>query len=159
MRRKDRQVTDPLEITAIMERCDVCRVAMFDSQYPYIVTMNFGMRRADTGIELYFHCAREGRKLDLIRGNPNVAFEMDCSHHLITADSACGYTMEFESVCGTGLMEILPPNRHFDAMAVFMSHYAGSPLPLAEKDLQNVCILRLTVRELTAKRLMKRGAV
>lgn len=158
MRRKDRQVTDQSEIMGIIDRCDVCHIALFDKQYPYIVTMNFGVLQVDGITELYFHCASEGKKLDLIRRDPHVAFEMDCSHHLIRGERACSYTMEFESVCGTGVMEIMLPHERLDAMAAFMRHYTAATPPINDKELEGVCVLKLTVQEITAKRLVKQNA-
>ncbi|MDF2587373.1 MAG: pyridoxamine 5-phosphate oxidase family protein, partial [Anaerocolumna sp.] len=43
MRRTDREITDLNQIVDIMKRCDVCRLAFFDKEYPYIVPLNFGL--------------------------------------------------------------------------------------------------------------------
>lgn len=43
MRRLDREVKEFQDIVAIMERCDVCRIALNDNGYPYILPLNFGM--------------------------------------------------------------------------------------------------------------------
>lgn len=43
MRRKDREVTDLSEIIEIMKNCDVCRLALNDDGFPYILPLNFGM--------------------------------------------------------------------------------------------------------------------
>ena len=43
MRRKDREITDREEILAIIRKCDVCRIALNDGDYPYIVPLNFGL--------------------------------------------------------------------------------------------------------------------
>lgn len=43
MRRKDREITDFQEIIATIKKCDVCRLAWNDQDYPYIVPMNFGL--------------------------------------------------------------------------------------------------------------------
>ena len=60
MRRKDREITDFNEILAIMEKCDVCRIALNDDGFPYVVPLNFGMDVRDGQVYLYFHCAMEG---------------------------------------------------------------------------------------------------
>lgn len=66
MRRLDREVKEFQDIVAIMERCDVCRIALNDNGYPYILPLNFGMTVTGEKIELYFHGATEGIKYDLI---------------------------------------------------------------------------------------------
>ena len=42
MRRADREVKDVNEMIEIMKRCDVCRLALNDEGYPYILPLNFG---------------------------------------------------------------------------------------------------------------------
>lgn len=42
MRRKDREITDFDEMIKIIEKCDTCRLALNDEEYPYIVPLNFG---------------------------------------------------------------------------------------------------------------------
>ena len=64
----------------IVKKCDVCRLALFDEDYPYIVPLNFGVDMEDEQMYLYFHCANQGKKLDLIKQNNKATFEMDCEH-------------------------------------------------------------------------------
>ena len=67
MRRSDREVTEFTDIVSIIEKCDVCRLALNDENYPYILPLNFGMNITEENVlELYFHGATEGTKLDLI---------------------------------------------------------------------------------------------
>ena len=42
MRRADREITDFDELIAVMRGCDVCRLALHDEPYPYILPLNFG---------------------------------------------------------------------------------------------------------------------
>ncbi|UTY39936.1 pyridoxamine 5'-phosphate oxidase family protein [Allocoprobacillus halotolerans] len=55
MRRKDREITDFHEIMNIINKCDTCRVALFDEEYPYIVPLNFGVDVQDEQVCFYFH--------------------------------------------------------------------------------------------------------
>ncbi|SHO51731.1 pyridoxamine 5'-phosphate oxidase family protein [Anaerocolumna xylanovorans] len=156
MRRKDREITDINDILSIVEKCDTCRIALFDKEYPYIVPMNFGCNYNSTNLELYFHCANEGLKLDLIKDNNHAAFEMDCSHKLIAGESACEYSMEFESVCGQGLMEILKPDEKRDALTILMRQYSNAEaFQFQDRILEKVTVLKLKVESITGKRLLK----
>ncbi len=65
MRRNDSEITDRKDIDGIIRRCRVCRLAMCDGSQPYIVPLSFGY----DGSFLYFHTAREGRKIDIIKRN------------------------------------------------------------------------------------------
>lgn len=61
MRRKDREITDFDEIMNIINKCDTCRLALFDKEFPYIVPLNFGVDIRDEQLYLYFHCAKKGK--------------------------------------------------------------------------------------------------
>ena len=69
MRRKDREITDFDEMMKIIAKCDTCRLAMFDDEFPYIIPLNFGTDIENGQLYLYFHSSKEGTKLDLIRKN------------------------------------------------------------------------------------------
>ena len=88
MRRAERRVE--AGIRAILDRCQVCRLALWDEEGPYIVPMSYGYRWDEGGLKLYFLCAAEGRKLDALRRDPRAAFEMDADYEVIGAESACG---------------------------------------------------------------------
>ena len=154
MRRKDRAVTDPADIEEIISRCDCCRLGLTDGQEVYIVPMNFGYVRTGTEQILYFHCAKEGRKLDLLAQNPRVGFEMDASHALRTADIACGHSFYYESVIGTGTVAVVDDVETKQAgLAAVMQHYTGrTEWSFDEKLLQRTIVLRLTIDSLSAKR-------
>ena len=102
MRRKDREVTDLSEIIEIMKNCDVCRLALNDDGFPYILPLNFGMAVNGDKITLYFHSALEGYKVGLIRKDNRASFEMDCKHELQYFEDKGYCTMAYESVIGKG---------------------------------------------------------
>ena len=66
MRQKNREITDFNEKIEVMKKCDVCRLALNDDGYPYIIPLNFGMSVEGKKVTLYFHSALEGYKVDLM---------------------------------------------------------------------------------------------
>jgi nitroimidazol reductase NimA-like FMN-containing flavoprotein (pyridoxamine 5'-phosphate oxidase superfamily) len=157
MRRKDREISDKQEILKIMKKCDVCRVAFFNDRYPYIVPMNFGVVLEEDKFKLYFHGANAGTKLELMRKNPNAAFEMDCSHRLLLGEAACDSTMEYESVCGNGVMKALPEEEKAAALQILMNQYQeGKKHEFGYNDLMAIEVLELTVDEISGKRLKRK---
>ena len=102
MRRKDREVTDQGRIQDILSRCIGCRLGFYEAGEVYIVPLNFGYQMDKDATVLYFHSAKEGRKIDLIAQNPSVGFELDTGYALHGGDSACSYSAAFESIIGTG---------------------------------------------------------
>ena len=81
MRRQDRELTDPADLLYVLEKADVCHLALSDNNVPYLVTMNFGLKH-DQNLILYFHCAREGKKIDILKRNSLVCFGADIDHEL-----------------------------------------------------------------------------
>ena len=57
MRRADREIKNRKDILDVIRKCDVCRLALNDDEYPYIVPLNFGMRISEDNVYLYFHGA------------------------------------------------------------------------------------------------------
>jgi hypothetical protein len=158
MRRKDREVSDMEEILKIIKKCDVCRIALFDEEYPYIIPMNFGLSHEDGTLKLYFHGAKEGTKLTLMERNPKAAFEMDCSHKLVTGEEACDYSMEYESVCGNGTIKILGPEQTVQALDILMKQYSeDTSFQYKEAYLTSVAVMELTVEHIYGKRKLTKA--
>ena len=66
MRKANREVKDIEKIVEVMKKCEVCRIALNDEEYPYILPLSFGMDCIDGKVTLYFHSALEGTKLNHI---------------------------------------------------------------------------------------------
>jgi nitroimidazol reductase NimA-like FMN-containing flavoprotein (pyridoxamine 5'-phosphate oxidase superfamily) len=178
MRKKNREVRLPEEIRGIVERCDVCRVALPTEGAPYIVPMNFGFEFSGGGggdsdgsggsigsedgaaakdkLTLWFHCAVAGRKLDLIADGCEAGFEMDTDHELRPGETACAYSMNYASVIGSGhIAQVADNEERMHGLKAIMKHYGGDGLPFNEKDLSLTCVLRLDAAEYACKRLKK----
>ena len=72
-----------MKMTDIMKNCECCRLGLVDKNEAYIVPMNFGIEIIGEQVILYFHCANQGRKIELISGQTITSFEMDTKHQLI----------------------------------------------------------------------------
>lgn len=153
MRRKDREVTELSKIVEIVERCDIVRLGMVDNGQPYIVPLNFGYELIDDQLSLYFHSAKEGRKIDIMKVNPAVCFEMDCSFKKLEGEVACNWSAEFESIIGYGRVEFLNNEAEIKhALDCMMKKYGFSGMPSYKDDvLKRTAVYKLTVDTLTAK--------
>lgn len=156
MRRKEREIKSPERLKEILDTCKVCRIAMVDGDKPYIVPMNYGYT-LDGGLKLYFHCATAGRKLDILKANPNVCFEMDCEHSVIEGETDCGWSFAYASVIGNGSMRILPEAEKIFALSRIMEHFTGrTEFDFDEKVLEQTFLLELTASEYTGKQHLKK---
>ena len=103
---------------------------------------------------LYFHSAKEGRKADAFRKDPNVAFELDCGYEVITGDYACSYSAAYESIMGNGTVTLLEtPEKKERALTLLMKHAApGANLVFRPEMLEAAAVYCLRVSSLTGKR-------
>lgn len=151
MRRSDREVTEFKDMIEIMRKCDVCRIALNNNGYPYILPLNFGMKVENDSVELYFHGANEGTKYGLIQADSRVGFEMDCEHRLVTELEQGNCTMEYESVIGQGHIEMIPEEEKQDALCILMSHYHQETFPFNQSIMPVTTVFKLVVENMTGK--------
>ncbi len=156
MRRADREVKDSEEILEVLKSCKVCRLGMMDEGKLYIVPMNYGYVYEDGRLALYFHGAREGKKLNLIEKNPTVGFEMDGAHELAEGKTACQYSYYYASIIGNGRAKLITEaEEKSKALALIMKHQTGKEFAELESNTglgKAVGIIRVEAEEFTCKR-------
>lgn len=151
MRRNDREVTDFETMVGIMERCQVCRLALNDTPVPYLLPVNFGMEVRDGTVLLYFHGANEGRKYELMEKAPRAAFEMDCETVLCSDRAAGNCTMAYQSVIGWGDIDFLEGEEKVRALDLLTAHYHPEGFDYDKGVIPATRVYRLTVRSMTGK--------
>ena len=152
MRRKDREVAERNMQLKILENTDAIRIAFAVENEPYIVAMNFGFIWEEQ-LKFYLHCAREGKKLDMMRWNNHVCFQMDTDHLLIIDELSCRWGMKYASLVGRGTLSVVDDeNERMKGLELLMHNYGkkGRNLFAAEM-LQQTLVLRLDVEEITGK--------
>jgi nitroimidazol reductase NimA-like FMN-containing flavoprotein (pyridoxamine 5'-phosphate oxidase superfamily) len=148
MRRKEKEVTDKKEIEKILQQSNVCRLAMVDGDKPYIVPMNFGYRDGN----LFFHSAPGGKKIDLIKKNPNVCFEVDQLIRFQKETLACNWGVEYKSVIGSGKARLIKGlEEKKQALNIMMSRYSDGPFEYSNKMLEKTIVIKVTVENMTGK--------
>lgn len=148
MRREEREIKDRKTLESIIMRAEVCRLALSGSEYPYVVPLNFGFRDNC----LYFHSAREGRKIDMIRENGNACFELDVDTELIEGEKACDWGMRYQSVIGFGKAILVDDHdMKREALSIIMEHYSGGSLEFHPKLIDSVIIIKLPIESMTGK--------
>jgi uncharacterized protein len=153
MRRADRAVTDRSRLESMLAAADSCRLGFAVGGEPYVVALSFGHEwRGDLPV-LYFHCAREGRKLEMMRANPRACLQLDCRRETTAAAEPCGWSMLYESIVGYGILEEVEDEAERRAgLDLVMRHYGWDGTgSYAEKALAATAVLRLNVSELSGK--------
>jgi len=157
MRRADREVIGTENILAILNGCDVMRIGLSVDDMPYIVPMNFAVEALNGKIYIYLHCAKEGKKLDMIAKNDNVCFEADTSYRTIKAENACHWGAEYRSVIGEGTVGIVhDEEQRIHALDMLMERYGYDGVPrYNSRSLAAVTVLRISVTSMTGKQNMR----
>ena len=155
MRRKDREISDKEGLLAILQSCVVCRLGFAAAGRAYVVPLNFGYAwEENEPLRLYFHCAREGLKLDMLARNDLVCFEMDGEHKLLPGTEACEYSFAYASIIGWGkVSRLTQAEEKRNALQKIMERQAGpGDYRFREASIEGVTILCLEAEELTGKR-------
>ena len=153
MTRREREITDIDEIRGILDRAKIVHVGMVDGNRPYVVPMNYGYTLNDGKLTFYLHGAMRGRKLDVIRTNPNVFVELDTDIVPFEGEVACKYGLCYSSVMGEGVAEIVEDTElKKEALSIFMKTQTGKDFEFNDKMVSVVSIIKINISEFTAKK-------
>jgi nitroimidazol reductase NimA-like FMN-containing flavoprotein (pyridoxamine 5'-phosphate oxidase superfamily) len=104
---------------------------------------------------LYFHGAHEGMKIDILKKNDRVCFEIDCNHALIEADEPSKYSFAFESIIGFGKIIFLETDEEKSyGLDQIMKHQTEKDIKYQYPvdQLKSVNIYKMEVETFTGKR-------
>ena len=153
MLRKDREITDVNEMLEVIKKCTVMRLGLCDDGEVYIVPMNFGYTYENEQLIFYFHGAVRGRKYDIIKKNPKVGFELECDIVPYGGDLPCQYGMEFSSIIGNGIAEMIDdPQEKIEGIKILMQHQSGKDFEFTERLVSVINVFKVTATSFTCKR-------
>lgn len=149
MRKTRQEIKDNKVLEEILKGAIICRVAMMDGDLPYILPFNYGYR---DGV-IYIHSAPEGKKINLLRKNPRVCFEVEDESELIKGEQACDWSTLYRSVMGYGEVEILSDDQSKQqGLEIIMAqHGAPGLVSFNQKNLGRMLILKLSITSLSGK--------
>ena len=153
MTKRERQVTDENQIRSILDTAKVLHLGLAVDDEPYVVPMNYGYTMEDGKLVLYLHSALRGKKLDMIRCNCKVFFEMDCDLDPFEGEKPCQYGLAYSSVMGRGIATIVEDvEEKKKAMSVLMKTQTGKDFSFEDRLVSIVSVIRIDVLEYTAKK-------
>jgi nitroimidazol reductase NimA-like FMN-containing flavoprotein (pyridoxamine 5'-phosphate oxidase superfamily) len=153
VRRKDRELTDPADLESVLRRGRYATIAMCQDGGPYAVTLSYGYDAEQRA--LFFHLARQGRKVDALASDPRV-----CATVVIDGgyeQGACRH--HYESVVIHGTMRVLEDaGERREGMRVLLGHLEDDPAAVWEREdlggdtvYRRMSVARLDIGELTGK--------
>lgn len=152
MTKRELQITDEKQILNILDRAKVLHLGLCVDNEPYVVPMNYGYTMEDGHLVLYLHSAVRGKKLDMIRANPRVFFEMDCDVTPFEGQVACQYGLTYSSIMGRGTARIVEDvEEKKQAMSILMKTQTEKDFTFNDRLVSIVAVIRIDVLEHTAK--------
>ncbi len=148
MRKTEKEIKDIAAIEEILKKATVCRIALSDENRPYVVPVCYGYE----GKALYIHCAKEGRKLDIIRKNNCVSFEVDIVYKLVKTKQPCKWGFNYKSVIGFGkavLIEDTEPKRK--ALDIIMKQFLADAFDYPQETIDKTTIIKIEIESMTGK--------
>ena len=150
--KRELQITDESRILQILDTAKVLHLGLAVNDEPYVVPMNYGYILEDGKLVLYLHSAFQGKKLDMIRQNPRVFFELDCDWVPFEGEKPCQYGLSYASVMGRGTARIVEDvEEKKRAMSVLMKTQTGKDFSFEDPLVSIVAVVRIDVAEYTAK--------
>ena len=151
--RRDREITDPTEVRAILKSGKFATIGMVADGEPYVVTLNYGYDETDHA--LYFHAALKGKKLDCLEKNSRV-----CATIILDGGYVQGKCEHrYASLVIRGTMSLV---RELDgkkrAMKALIRHLEEDPTPVFERNMKSdesyekVNMLCLKIDSISAKK-------
>ncbi|MFB3891181.1 MAG: pyridoxamine 5'-phosphate oxidase family protein [Phycisphaerae bacterium] len=149
-RRMEKEITDLATMLAIIRGQKILTLAMCLDGRPYLVTMDYGFSEAEDCF--YFHCALEGKKIDILRANPNVWGQvLEDRGYLVGKCSHAYRTVMFEGVAE--MVEDADTKKQ--ALELMIQQLEPDPAPLMSKlDAKAIAgtgIIRIRVTAMSAK--------
>ena len=150
MRRKEKEITNRNELDQIIRDSLICHLSCCLDNQPYLVPLSFGY----DGNAVYFHTAREGKKIEYLSLNPRVCLAFESEVKLQTdLDLACNWTFHFKSAIAYGTAEeLIDPISRANGIKHIMLHYSDRDWEISDKELSRTKLWRVKLDEITGKK-------
>ncbi|MFZ5943868.1 MAG: pyridoxamine 5'-phosphate oxidase family protein [Bacillota bacterium] len=150
MRRKEKLVTDVNILHKVINEAQVCRIGLVNGDLPYVIPLNFGF----DGKYVYFHCATDGQKVEILKKNNNVCLEFEQDISIIEAEKPCNWGVRYLSVVVHGTVEMLVDSgeKTYGLNQIIRQYKTDSQLyNFSPNELKSVLVYKVTPREIIGK--------
>ena len=151
MRKSNREIKEFDKIVELLDRCQVIRLGLYADDYPYVVPLSFGWEVNDGKLEIYFHCAKEGKKIDLMAKCDRVCVEADILNGYRATER--GVTADYESVIGFGTVKEVSGSEAIHGIKKLLDHCSISGYSPEDCVLMGiVAVYKITIENMTGKK-------
>ncbi len=148
MRRKDREITSRPVIDEIIRSANLMRIAMVDEEMPFLVPVFY----AFDGNSLYFHSAQAGRKIDILKRNNDVCFEISVDHDIIESEEACDFEAKHRTVIGLGKAFFVEDEpQKIKALNMIVGNFTDRKFEYPKTNLARTAVIRIDIKSVKGK--------
>jgi uncharacterized protein len=149
MRRKEREITDRAEIDDIIRSANLMRISLVDGDMPFLVPVFY----AFDGTTLYFHSAHAGSKIDIIKRNNNVCFEISIDHGIIEDEMACDFEAKHRTVIGFGKAVFVKDEAEkIKVLDLIVAHFTDKKFEYPKTNLSRTAVIRIDIVSIKGKK-------
>ena len=126
---------------------------MVDKGQPYVVPLSYAYSIEEETITLFFHSAKEGRKINILRENSAVCFEISSEGEPVHAETPCNAGYYYSCVHGFGNAQFVEDTAEkCAALSLLMKHQAKRDLDFTASQADSVCVFKVVSTDFTGKR-------
>ncbi|MCG8410388.1 MAG: pyridoxamine 5'-phosphate oxidase family protein [Bacteroidales bacterium] len=151
--KRDKAIKDIVDLDKLEEiigKCKICRVGMVDGNKPYVLAMNFGYEDQT----VWLHCAKEGKKVDILKKNNTVCLEFDTDHKLFARHEnvACSWRFAYRGVLIHGKAIFVDEyDEKIKGLNIFMRNYSDRTFEYSKPAVDNILIIKVPVESITGR--------
>ncbi len=151
LRRAERQISLSASWDFV-KNSEVIRVGVNTEKRPYIIPLNYVV----VNDYIYFHSAKEGRKVDLFSEGLEVTAELDKLIKIKEEQKGCSYSCYYQSVMIEGILfKVFEVEEKVDALNKLVEKYATQDFgKVTSKDVKRVFVYKIEVISITGKELL-----
>ena len=142
-------IRDVKEIEEIIRKSISCRFGFIDGDEPFVTPAPFGYENNT----FYFHGALDDRKIEIVRKNSKVCFEMTIDVDLLRGANgfACSWMMGYRRILGTGRAFILGSDKDkIHGLDLIVAHYAEGKFIYPQEKIDTCEVVKVEIKTIHA---------
>lgn len=148
MRRDEREITDPAEIDTILNQERVMYIALSCDDVPFLLPVFYVWN----GSSLYFHSARAGSKIEIMKKNRAICFAVSHYGGVVEDDLACNFEARHRTVIGLGQTHFVQDDAEKIAMLhQLMARFSHKSFTFPAANLTATQVIRIDITSMKGK--------
>ncbi|MDR3127409.1 MAG: pyridoxamine 5'-phosphate oxidase family protein [Tannerellaceae bacterium] len=149
MRRKEREITEAGELEAILREGKCMYLALSEGNKPFMVPVFY----AYDGKAVYFHSAKGGTKIEILKGNNAVCFAVSLDQGIVESESACDFEARHRTVIGFGRAEFVEEEEaKVEALKRIVARFTDKQFEFPAANVKATAVIRIEIDLLKGKK-------